>query len=277
MTCEDKSLAEKLSEKLLEWEEEVEYAQNDLKSWIDSLEELSEIEDAFKTDGKFRIRGKRVLDVGTDCVKPLYIALKFKPKKIIGMNEKLPDMSSSLEQGSRFFTKTKIRFYNFSLFNDVILDRILKEEGMDRKFNFVLVSKTLHHLRTEECVREKRDKEHEHQEDETERCCIYGFETRKIFEKLLKLGKRVIIYETYLPQEKDEDKVRGRGGYFTPKEWKQIFEYLLSGKYKVEFIRPEKFHLDKETLNKVDSILRQVDCICFYVEEQDVMDTKCVS
>jgi hypothetical protein len=271
VSCENNGLVERL----LKCEKNLEDFQNDLQSWTDSLEELSEIENAFKTDGKFRIRGKKVLDVGTDCVKPLYIALKFKPNKIVGINEKLPSVSSNLEQESRFFTKTKIRFHNFSFFNDVMLDRILKEEGMDRKFDFVLVSKTLHHLRTEECIREKRDKEHEHQEDETEKCCIYGFETRKIFEKLLKLGKRVIVYETYFPQEEDKDKVRGRGGYFTTKEWEKILTSIsVSEKYKVEFITPIKCHLTNKELKNIIAKLNQVDYICFYVEEQDVKNSK---
>jgi len=85
---------------------------------------------------------------------------------------------------------------------------------------------------------------------------------------LLELGKRVIVYEAFYPQEEDNDKVRGRGEHFTTKEWEKIFKYLSDEKYKVEFIRPQQFHLNKETQNRVDSILRQVDCICFHVEEQ---------
>jgi len=77
----------------------------------------------------------------------------------------------------------------------------------------------------------------------------------------------VIIYEFFYPSDADDDKIRGRGGYFTTKEWKRIFEYLL-GKYKVEFTRPKRFNLDKKILNNVDSILRQVDVICFCVEEK---------
>ncbi len=268
MTCEDKGLIERL-------QEDLEFQKNDLQTWTDSLEELSETEDAFKKDGKFKLRGKTVLDIGTDCVKPLYIALKFKPRKIIGINEELSySYTSDIEQKSKLFAEeTKIKFYNCSLFNKETLNRILKKEKVKNGFDFVLVSKTLHHLRTGDCKRKQGEK-HDCAEVETEKNCTYKFEKEVIFEKLLGLGKRVVIYETYLPQEKDEDKVRGRGGYFTPKEWKQIFEYLLSGKYKVKFIRPEKFHLDKETLNKGDSILRQVDCICFYVEKQDVKDAK---
>jgi hypothetical protein len=254
-------------------EEKLETLEADLQTWTDSLEELSEIEDAFATDGKNRLDGKTILDVGTDCVKPLYIALKFKPDKIIGISEDLSVFSfaSDLELKSKLFTETKIRLYNCSLFDKATLDRILKKERIDERFDFVLVSKTLHHLRTGDCIAKKRDEEHECLE--TEKCCIYGFEEQVIFEKLLKLGKRVIVYEGFDPNEEDADKIRGRGGYFTTKEWRRILEYL-SGKYKVEFIRPKQFHLNKETLNKVDSILRKVDCVCFYVEEQDVKDTK---
>jgi hypothetical protein len=274
VTCENSGLIDKLSKKLLEREEDLEERKDDLKTWTNSLRELFEIQDAFKTDGNFRIRGKTVLDVGTDCVKPLYIALKFKPNKIIAINEGLTySYASDLEQNSKLFTDTTIRLYDCSLFNSETLDRIIEKERIPKKrFNFVLVSKTLHHFRTTRCVAKERDEEHECLENE--KCCIYGFET-EIFEELLKLGKRVIVYEWFDPNEEDNDKIRGRGGYFTSKEWKDIFKYLvLSGKYRVEFIRPKKFHLDKETLNKVDSILRKVDYVCFYVEEQDVKDTK---
>ena len=79
MSCENNELIERL----LECEKELETRKDDLDTWTDALEELSEIEDAFATDGK------TILDVGTDCVKPLYISLKFKPDKIIGISEDL--------------------------------------------------------------------------------------------------------------------------------------------------------------------------------------------
>ena len=263
VTCENNGLVERL----LECEEKLGSLEDDLKTWTDSLEELSEIEDAFVTDEKNNLDGKTILDVGTDCVKPLYIALKFKPEKIIGIGENLSvySFASDLEQKSKLLTETKIRFYYCNLFDKVTLDRIREKEGIgiDRKFDFVLVSKTLHHLRTGKCTR-KRDRKHNCEEDEE--YCTYGFEEQAIFEKLLGLGIRVIIYEYFDPSHTDNDKIRGRGGYFTTKEWIIIFEYL-SRKYKVEFIQPERFHLDKETLDRVEPMLRQVDCICFYIED----------
>ncbi len=270
MVCEDNGLIEKLSEKLLEREKDLESRKEDLKTWTNSLVELSEIEDAFKTDGKFKLRGKTVLDVGTDCVKPLYIAFKFKPNKIIGIDEELTySYASDLEQNSKLFTDTTIRLYDCSLFNNETLNRIIKKERIPKKrFDFVLVSKTLHHLRTAKCVAKERDEEHECLE--TEKCCIYRFEEQKIFKKLFELGKRVIIYEFFDPSETDNDKIRGRGGYFIREEWERMFKYLSRRNYNVKFIRPEGFHLDKKTLNNAFSILRQVDTICFYVEEQRV-------
>ena len=269
MPCENDGLVERL----LECEKKVENRKDDLETWTDALEELPEIEDAFGVNGKNELHGKTILDVGTDAVKPLYIALKFEPRKIIGISEELRPFASNLEQKSKLLTKTKIRFYNCSLFDNVTLDRILKKEGIETKgFNFVLVSKTLHHLRTGKCIAKERDEEHE-KCPEDERCCIYRFEGQKIFDRLLELGERVIVYESFFPQDKDNDKVRGRGGYFATKEWIETFKYL-SGKHRVEFIRPQQFHLNKETLNKVDLILKQVDCICFYVEEQRVRNAK---
>ena len=61
-------------EKLLECEERLRTCQDDLQTWIDSLKELSEIEDAFAIAGKINLDRKTILDIGTDCVKPLYIA-----------------------------------------------------------------------------------------------------------------------------------------------------------------------------------------------------------
>lgn len=260
MSCENNDLIERL----LECEEELETLKDDLDTWTDALEELSEIEDAFATDGRIKLDKKTILDVGTDCVKPLYIALKFKPDKIIGIGEDLSvySFASDLEQKSRLLTDTAIRLYTCNLFDRGTLNRILEKEGIGR-FDLVLVSKTLHHLRTGTCVAKERDEEHKCREDEE--CCIFGFEEQKIFERLFELGKRVIIYEYFEPDQNDNDKVRGRGGNFTTKEWRETFRYL-SEKYKVEFIRPQQFHLDKKALSRVDSMLRQVDCICFYVE-----------
>lgn len=272
MTCEDNGLVEKLSEKLLECEEDLKGRKDDVDTWTDSLEELSEIEDAFKKDGKFKLRGKTILDIGTDCVKPLYIALKFEPDKIIGIDENLPSIALDIKLKFRLLTKTKIGFYDCSFFDEEGIRKIREKEGIDR-FDFILVSKTLHHLRTGKCIKKERDDKHEHQKDETEKCCIYGFDAQGIFEKLFRLGKRVIIYEFFDASDKDDDKKRGRGGYFTMKEWMQIFEHL-SEKYKVEFIRPELFPLKKQELDKVEAMLRRVDTICFYVEEQDVKDAK---
>jgi len=178
--------------------------------------------------------------------------------------------ASDIEQKSKLFSDTKIELYNCSFFDNETFGKIREKEEID-SFDFILVSKTLHHLRTGKCTMKERDEKHEHQKDETEKCCIYGFEEQKIFEKLLRLGKRVIVYETFFPQGEDDDKIRGRGGYFTATEWGRIFEYL-SGKYKVEFVRPERFQLNKETLNRIDSILRQVDCVCFYVEGNETAE-----
>jgi hypothetical protein len=260
MTCEDNGLIEKLTEKLLKCEEQLEDCDNESTSWIESLEELSEIEDAFKTDGKFRMRGKTVLDVGTDCVKCLYIALKFKPNRIIGISEKLPSFASDLKLASRLFIDTKIEFYVCSLFDEETLRKILLKDGIRGKFDFVLVSKTLHHLRKGKCV-----EEHECLEDE--KGCKYGFET-EIFAELLELGNRVVFYENFFPQEKDDDKLRGRGGYLTLNEWEKMLPFI-SEKYDVEFITPIRCHLDNRKLKNVIAKLRQVDCVCFYIEEHE--------
>jgi len=259
----DNGSVERLAEKLLDSEEEIEVLNNRIGEWIVSLEELSQIELAFETK---ELRTKTILDVGTDCVKPIYIALKFKPDKIIGIDENLPDKASDLEKNSTLFIKeTKIRFFSCSFFEKETLRNILGEEKIDQ-FDFILLSKTLHHLRTGKCIAKDRNKNHKHQKDETEKCCIYGFEEQKIFDELLKLGKRVIVYEGFYPQDEDVDKVRGRGGAFTTNELRRIFENL-SGKYKIEFIFPERFHLDKDKLNKVEPMLRRIDIICFYVEK----------
>lgn len=168
---------------------------------------------------------------------------------------------SDIERNSKLFTRTKIRFYSCSLFDQGTIDRILEKEGIKR-FDFVLVSKTLHHLRVGDCIAKKRDPEHKHRKDE--KGCIYKFEVKEIFDRLLQLGKRVIIYESFYPQEKDEDKVRGRGGYVTTEEWRTIFTHLLKN-YSVELVKPLKCQLDEKELENVIAKLRQVDYVCFYV------------
>lgn len=263
MTCKTVDVVEDLSKRLLECLKELDNLKDDSATWTDSLEELSEIEDAFEINRRKKLQGKTILDVGTDCVKPLYIALKFEPEKIIGINEDLSiySFASDIEKKSKLLTKTKIRFYDCSLFDEQNLNKILRKEKED-KFDFVLVSKTLHHLRMGKCIVKEHKQKQEHPEDEE--CCIYEFEEEKIFKLLLQYGERVIIYEAY-PQGDDDDKVRGRGGYFTKKEMKHMFEHL-SEHYRVEFIKPLKYRLTKSKLKEIESKFRQVDYVCFYVE-----------
>ena len=267
--CNEKdNLNEKLTERLLKLEDELDYLKDDLKTWTDALEELSEIEDAFKANEKPNekpeIHGKTILDVGTDAVKPLYIALKFNPSKIIGINEFFRPFVSNLELQSQIFTDTKIRLYACSLFDEVTLERIREKEGIQGKFNFVLVSKTLHHLRTDKCVEE-------HECSENEECCKYGFNTEFVFKKLLSLGERVIIYESFDDTEKDADKTRGRGRYLAKNGLLQILTDLSNNEeYRVSIIRPQTFDLDKTTLDRVEPMLRQVDTLCFYLENKKI-------
>jgi len=152
--------------------------------------------------------------------------------------------------------------YDCSFFDEETLEKILKKEKED-KFDFVLINKTLHHLRSGECVAKERNQKHKCREDEE--CCIYKFEEQEIFKGLLELGKRVIVYECFLPHDKDDDKIRGRGGHFTIKEWRRIFHHL-SKNYRVEIIEPLRYHLTKKNWKRVIAKLRQVDCICFYAE-----------
>jgi hypothetical protein len=223
---------------------------------------LAEIKGAFPS-----LDNATILDIGTDCVKPLYIALKYEPKKIIGIDESLPAIASDIKLGSELLTDTNIRFYTCSLFNEQTFHRILRREKVKR-FDAVLVSKTLHHLRTAKCVANKRDRKHVCTEDEKD--CIYGFEEELIFSRLLELGKRVIVYEYFEPDKEDDDRIRGRGGYFTIDEWKRMFEYLR--RYKVQFVIPGMFILNKQTLtsNSFETTLRKVDIICFYVEDKNI-------
>jgi hypothetical protein len=270
MCCENNE-NENLTERLLKLMDEMDDLKDDLKIWADALHELSEIEDAFKTNGKIDMYEKTILDVGTDAVKPLYIALKFKPKKIVGITDYLRPFVSDIELKSKIFKDTDVRLFTCSLFNKATL-RIIKKMTEIDKFNFVLVSKTLHHLRTGTCIAKKRDEKQNCEEKKTQReteiACIYEFETRKIFDRLLELGDRVIIYEWFDPNENDDDQVRGRGAYFTRYELADMFKHLSDG-YRVQFIRPEEFLLTEETAYKVEPILKEVDEICFYVEKRE--------
>lgn len=60
---EDTELCENnnLIERLLECEKELATRKDDLDTWTDSLEELSEIEDAFATDGVINLDNKKIL------------------------------------------------------------------------------------------------------------------------------------------------------------------------------------------------------------------------
>jgi hypothetical protein len=244
---------------------ELEICQNLLDSWIDSMEELSEIQEAFAVEGRIDLNGKTILDVGTDCVKPVYLALKFKPNRIVGIDESLPYIASDIMLQSRDFAETEIRFYKCSFLNESDLDRVLRKEKI-AMFDYVLVSKTLHHLRTGECVAGEREKGHDCRRDRAEKNCIYRFDEKEVFKRLLELGQRIIVYEWFSPHEEDDDKVRGRGGYLTTDEWKRIFSHLCRN-YRVEFVRPQRFTLDKDSMTKIDLMLRKSDLVCFYIEK----------
>jgi len=258
------------------FQDKLEFCEDDLQTWTNSLDELSEIEQAFedKLRGN-KLRGKTILDIGTYGVKPLYIALKYEPKRIIGINEAFRDYTANIKTKSKLFVKTEIKFYPCNFFNYVKLEKILTNEKQKRS-DFVLLSNTLHHLRTGECIVKERDQENEdscterkqkHTCQDDEKFCIYRFEEQKIFQRLLCLGKRVIVYEAFNPESQDLDKFRGRGGHFTANEWKQMFGFLeRSEKYRVELIQPSRLCLDSEGLREMDTILRQVDTLCFYVE-----------
>jgi hypothetical protein len=265
--CDEKdSLIERLTEHLLDCEEEIEDSDNYLKRWTEALGELAEIEDAFRKDEKeeLDLHCKTILDIGTDCVKPLYLALKYSPLKIVGIDEGLLSLASEIENNSKLFTKTKIGFHNCSIFNEVTLSKVRKEEQITEKFDFVLVSKTLHHLRRGECIAKDRDEKHTCSSDEKD--CINKFEEQDVFKRLLDLGKRVVVYEHFDPIEKDDDKIRGRGGYFTSKEWERIFRHLSNKKYKGQFITPEPMAFETP-FHQLLPILRGVDTICFYIEQ----------
>jgi hypothetical protein len=275
--CGNNEENEEALERLLKLLDEIDYLKDDLETWSDALEELSEIREAFETNGSYDLSQKTILDVGTDAVKPLYIALKFKPRKIVGISDGFRPFVSDIELKSRILNPTKIRFYTCSLFNKETLN-VIRDNERITEFNFVLVSKTLHHLRTGECIANKRDENHNCPQNETEReteeNCIYEFETRKIFDRLLELGHRVIIYEWFDPNENDNDKIRGRGAHFTREEWGDVFMHL-SNDYRVQFIRPEKFPFTKGKIKKVEAILRKVDEICFYVEKKNNRAVSC--
>jgi len=256
-----------LTKRLLECLEESRELKDDLDSygsWSNSLKELSEIERAFEVDERNRLHGKTILDVGTDCVKPLYIALKYEPSKIIGINDNLPPFALDVEKNVGYFTaNTEINFHEYSLFDRERIKEILGTE----RFHYVLVSKTLHHLRNgKDCVANRRDKNHLC-EEEGKKNCINSFAAKEIFKDLIGLGDRVIIYE-YFDDTPDDDKERGRGGYFTAEELEMIFKCLISEKYTVEFLKPRSCSLDKKELKRISVELEEVNDICFYVEKQ---------
>jgi len=231
--------------------------------WTDPLEELGAMADAFKV---YKLQGKTVLDVGTDGVKPLYLALKYEPSKIIGITIEKPRFASDIAENSKFLTKTEIHFYTCDFFEDICLDKILKKENVEDRFDFIFISKTLHHLRNGECIAaDRRGSEHTCRKDE--KCCIYEFKEEEIFKRFFQYGKKVIVYEWFVPHEKDADKRRGKGGHFTVDEWSQILGHL-SRNYKVELFKPLRCHLAKNELEKATEKLRQVDYICFSVEEK---------
>jgi len=259
-------MASKKGEKEEREECEEEAEEEDWEDWVwwtNPLEELSDMVDAFEKQG---LKGKTVLDVGTDCVKPLYLALKYEPQKIIGITLDKPQFAGNIAEDSKLLTETEIHFSRCDFLDDIKLAKILKKVNVEDKFDIILISKTLHHLRTGRCiVADRCGSKHDCREDE--KCCIYEFKEEEIFKRFFQYGKKVIVYEWFVPHEKDDDKRRGKGGYFTIKEWNRILKHL-SKNYRVELFKPLRCHLTQNELGKVREKLGQVDYICFCIEEK---------
>jgi len=159
----------------------------EMQTWTRSLEELGDIEGAFEDDKRNKLHGKTILDIGTDCVKPLYIALKYEPDKIIGIDLDLSySFAGDLELSSKHFTNTEIKLYACNFFDEIDLRKILQKEKEDT-FDFVLVIKTLHHFRTGKCISKERDQKHKCSEDEKN--CIYQFEEQN-FQRFTSIWKK---------------------------------------------------------------------------------------
>ena len=104
---------------------------------------------------------------------------------------------------------------------------------------------------------------------EDEKCCIYKFEEKYIFDRFFQYGKRVIVYEYFVPDKKDPDKERGKGGHFTIEELRRLLTHL-SRNYKVELFKPLRRHLVENEMEEVMRELKNGDAICFSVEKSDV-------
>lgn len=115
---------EKAEKEDCEEESENKVEDNSLE-WTQGLEELGEMVDVFEEN---KLQGKTVLDVGTYGIKPLYIALKYEPSKIIGISEDLSPNSfaSDIAEKSKLLTKTEIHFYTCNFFDDSELEKMLK-------------------------------------------------------------------------------------------------------------------------------------------------------
>ncbi len=257
----DDSLS-RILEKYLDENEENQNLKDELNDWTESLVELATIEKALELDAENTLHGKTILDIGTNCIKSLYIALNYEPKKIVGLSDELPNRASDIEQRSRLLLTTELRFYDCNFFDEITLEKILTKEGIKKgEFTIVLVSKTLHHMRFgKRCVTSKRNKRHKC--DDSEKECIYSFEAQEVFEKLLEYGKTVVVYEGFWPDEDDNDKSRG-SGYFTRRELEETFDQI-SKKFKVELIAPIKHPVGKTC--DIGKELRKVDFVCFSVK-----------
>ena len=260
-TCKSKGDEKEDCEK----ESEEEELDEGWEIWTDPLEELGDMIDVFKVN---KLRNKTVLDVGTNGVKPLYIALKYKPHKIIGITLEKYRFTSAIAEDSRFLVETEMHFHTGNFLNNIDLARIKEKENIEDTFDFILISKTLHHLRTGECVAKIRRCNHTCIRQD-EKFCVYKFEEKEIFERFFKYGKKVIVYEYFEPDKKDPDKSRGKGGHFTIPELRRILTHLSSN-YKVELFKPLRRHLVENEMEEVMRELKNGSAICFSVGKSDV-------
>ncbi|MHA1380933.1 MAG: hypothetical protein ACTSRG_21410 [Candidatus Helarchaeota archaeon] len=205
---------------------------DDEYDWEIEFDKINEWQPSFEKIRKDLKEINRICEIGGDWKSVFLLSQHLKLTRITNVNKIFIDDGNiiqyeNLVKKSQFdFIKQDARFING-------LKTKLKEKEVEIPFDLLIISKTLHHLRTGKCIiQEEKKKWHfkKHMK-------IFEFEPEKII-KLFKLAKFTLIWEHIEPNESDHD-IEDNGGNFTREEFKNFIKNLKVNNFTIDLISPE--------------------------------------
>lgn len=130
---------------------------------------------------------------------------------------------------------------------DILTERLsITEKELKKYFNLLIISKTLHHLRSGKCQVHRKSPNKKGINVECIKdpdSCVFEFKTDVLY-NLVSYGEKTLIWELIEPNFVDTDKEDGVGGHLTRREFWEILRDLDTKGYIIEFFFPPIKPLD---------------------------------